>query len=59
LLLFEFLFFHYLKFTCLKQVEGWEEFDKRRRQKHQKQLDFRVGSSGVFDEGADDDNRRW
>ncbi|XP_062205484.1 plant intracellular Ras-group-related LRR protein 8 [Phragmites australis] len=42
----------------LRQVEGWEEFDERRRQKHQKQLDFRVGSSGVFDEGADDDNRR-
>lgn len=42
----------------LRQVEGWEEFDQRRRQKHQKQLDFRVGSSGVFDEGADDDNRR-
>ncbi|CAN6310930.1 unnamed protein product [Urochloa humidicola] len=41
----------------LRQVEGWEEFDERRRQKHQKQLDFRVGSSGVFDEGADDDNR--
>ncbi|WVZ59161.1 hypothetical protein U9M48_009353 [Paspalum notatum var. saurae] len=43
---------------ALRQVEGWEEFDERRRQKHQKQLDFRVGSSGVFDEGADDDNRR-
>ncbi|XP_039827948.1 plant intracellular Ras-group-related LRR protein 8-like isoform X1 [Panicum virgatum] len=42
----------------LRQVEGWEEFDERQRQKHQKQLDFRVGSSGVFDEGADDDNRR-
>ncbi|RLN15833.1 plant intracellular Ras-group-related LRR protein 8 [Panicum miliaceum] len=42
----------------LRQVEGWEEFDERRQQKHQKQLDFRVGSSGVFDEGADDDNRR-
>ncbi|CAL4925253.1 unnamed protein product [Urochloa decumbens] len=42
----------------LRQVEGWEEFNERRRQKHQKQLDFRVGSSGVFDEGADDDNRR-
>lgn len=41
-----------------EQVEGWEEFDERRRQKHQKQLDFRVGSSGVFDEGADDDTRR-
>ncbi|XP_072983236.1 plant intracellular Ras-group-related LRR protein 8 isoform X1 [Typha latifolia] len=37
----------------LRQVEGWEEFDERRRSKHQKQLDFRVGS-GVFDEGADD-----
>nr|CAB3499491.1 unnamed protein product [Digitaria exilis] len=43
---------------CNLKVEGWEEFDERRRQKHQKQLDFRVGSSGVFDEGADDDNRR-
>ncbi|XBJ08782.1 hypothetical protein VPH35_014001 [Triticum aestivum] len=41
----------------LRQMEGWEEFDERRRQKYQKQLDFRVGSSGVFDEGADDDNR--
>lgn len=35
------------------QFEGWEDFDERRRSKHQKQLDFRVGSSGVFDEGAD------
>uniref|UniRef100_A0A0E0M8A4 Disease resistance R13L4/SHOC-2-like LRR domain-containing protein n=1 Tax=Oryza punctata TaxID=4537 RepID=A0A0E0M8A4_ORYPU len=34
----------------LRQVDGWEEFDERRRKKHQKQLDFRVGSSGVFDE---------
>ncbi|KAJ0978321.1 hypothetical protein J5N97_013795 [Dioscorea zingiberensis] len=39
----------------LRQVEGWEAFDERRRAKHQKQLDFRVGSSGAFDEGADDD----
>ncbi|XP_042453789.1 plant intracellular Ras-group-related LRR protein 8-like isoform X2 [Zingiber officinale] len=39
----------------LRQVEGWKDFDERRRSKHQKQLDFRVGSSGVFDEGADDD----
>ncbi|XP_020085999.1 plant intracellular Ras-group-related LRR protein 8 isoform X1 [Ananas comosus] len=38
----------------LRQIEGWEDFDNRRRLKHQKQLDFRVGSSGVFDEGADD-----
>jgi hypothetical protein len=45
-------------FTCGKQVDGWEEFDERRRKKHQKQLDFRVGSSVVFDEGADDDYRR-
>lgn len=37
----------------LRQFEGWEDFDERRRSKHQKQLDFRVGSSGVFDEGAD------
>uniref|UniRef100_A0A0E0EYK2 Disease resistance R13L4/SHOC-2-like LRR domain-containing protein n=1 Tax=Oryza meridionalis TaxID=40149 RepID=A0A0E0EYK2_9ORYZ len=29
----------------LRQVDGWEEFDERRRKKHQKQLDFRVGSS--------------
>ncbi|KAJ4786112.1 LRR/ubiquitin-like domain protein [Rhynchospora pubera] len=41
----------------LRQIEGWEEFDERRRSKHQKQLDFRVGSSGVFDEGADDKTR--
>ncbi|KAI3856832.1 hypothetical protein MKX03_014150 [Papaver bracteatum] len=37
----------------LRQFEGWEAFDERRRLKHQKQLDFRVGSSGAFDEGAD------
>lgn len=42
---------------ALRQVEGWEDFDERRRLKHQKQLDFHAGSSGVFDEGADDDNR--
>ncbi|URE01515.1 hypothetical protein MUK42_20719 [Musa troglodytarum] len=42
----------------LRQIEGWEDFDERRRSKHQKQLDFRVGSSGVFDEGADDDRAR-
>jgi hypothetical protein len=33
-------------------VERWEEFDESRRQEHQKQLDFRVGPSGVFDEGG-------
>ncbi|XP_017982612.1 PREDICTED: LRR repeats and ubiquitin-like domain-containing protein At2g30105 [Theobroma cacao] len=37
----------------LRQFEGWEEFDERRRSKHQKQLDFRVVSSAAFDEGAD------
>ncbi|XP_026410285.1 LRR repeats and ubiquitin-like domain-containing protein At2g30105 [Papaver somniferum] len=39
----------------LNQFEGWESFDERHRSKHQKQLDFRVGSSGVFDECADKD----
>uniref|UniRef100_A0A1D1Z7Y0 LRR repeats and ubiquitin-like domain-containing protein At2g30105 n=1 Tax=Anthurium amnicola TaxID=1678845 RepID=A0A1D1Z7Y0_9ARAE len=37
----------------LRQLEGWEAFDERRRLKHQKQLDFRVGGSDGFDEGAD------
>ncbi|XP_075515544.1 LRR repeats and ubiquitin-like domain-containing protein At2g30105 [Primulina tabacum] len=37
----------------LRQFEGWESFDKRRRLKHQKQLDFRVTGSAEFDEGAD------
>uniref|UniRef100_A0A3Q7GQS4 Ubiquitin-like domain-containing protein n=1 Tax=Solanum lycopersicum TaxID=4081 RepID=A0A3Q7GQS4_SOLLC len=37
----------------ISQIEGWENFDERRRSKHQKQLDFRVSSSGKFDEGAD------
>ncbi|GMJ08900.1 hypothetical protein like AT2G30105 [Hibiscus trionum] len=36
----------------LRQFEGWEDFNERRRSKHQKQLDFRV-SSAAFDEGAD------
>ncbi|MQM09406.1 hypothetical protein Taro_042277 [Colocasia esculenta] len=40
----------------LRQLEGWEAFDERRRLKHQKQLDFRVGDPGGFDEGADKDN---
>ncbi|KAI3850978.1 hypothetical protein MKX03_036458, partial [Papaver bracteatum] len=34
----------------LSQFEGWKSFDEHRRLKHQKQPDFRVGSSGVFDE---------
>ncbi|KAK9756772.1 hypothetical protein RND81_01G120200 [Saponaria officinalis] len=37
----------------LREVEGWEEFDERRRLKYQKQLDFRAGGSAEFDEGAD------
>lgn len=37
----------------LRQLEGWNDFDERRLLKHQKQLDFRVSSSGKFDEGAD------
>lgn len=38
----------------LRQCEGWKSFDERRRLKHQKQLDFRIGSA-AFDEGADKD----
>ncbi|XP_068636964.1 LRR repeats and ubiquitin-like domain-containing protein At2g30105 [Aristolochia californica] len=41
----------------LRQFEGWEAFDERRRSKHQKQLDFRVGFASGFDEGADENNR--
>ncbi|XP_022888023.1 LRR repeats and ubiquitin-like domain-containing protein At2g30105 [Olea europaea var. sylvestris] len=37
----------------LRQFEGWESFDERRRLKHQKQLDSLVTSSAEFDEGAD------
>ncbi|PON85897.1 Ubiquitin domain containing protein [Trema orientale] len=37
----------------LRQFEGWESFDERRRLKHQKQLDFHVMDSADFDEGAD------
>ncbi|GAB2274263.1 hypothetical protein Dimus_009028 [Dionaea muscipula] len=40
----------------LRMVEGWEEFDARRRLKNQKQLDFRAGGSADFDEGAD---KKW
>ncbi|KAE8688810.1 Plant intracellular Ras-group-related LRR protein 8 [Hibiscus syriacus] len=36
----------------LREFEGWEDFDERRRSKHQKQVDFRVNSA-AFDEGAD------
>ncbi|KAF1891283.1 hypothetical protein Lal_00001426 [Lupinus albus] len=37
----------------LRQFEGWNNFDEQRRSKHQKQIDFRVGVSRDFDEGAD------
>ncbi|XP_065848143.1 LRR repeats and ubiquitin-like domain-containing protein At2g30105 [Euphorbia lathyris] len=38
---------------ALRQYEGWEAFDERRRTKLQKQLDYRVVGSAEFDEGAD------
>ncbi|KAJ4979894.1 hypothetical protein NE237_010674 [Protea cynaroides] len=41
----------------LRQFEGWEDFDERRRLKHQKQLDFRVGLSAEFDEDCWMDSR--
>lgn len=37
----------------LRQADGWEEFDERRRLKYQKQLDFRASGATDFDEGAD------
>ncbi|ERN08985.1 hypothetical protein AMTR_s00153p00043840 [Amborella trichopoda] len=37
----------------LRELEGWEDFDTRRRYKHHKQLEFSVMSSTEFDEGAD------
>ncbi|KAF3454880.1 hypothetical protein FNV43_RR05328 [Rhamnella rubrinervis] len=37
----------------LRELEGWENFEERRRLKNQKQLDFRVVGSAAFDEGAD------
>ncbi|GFP91197.1 lrr repeats and ubiquitin-like domain-containing protein at2g30105 [Phtheirospermum japonicum] len=39
----------------LREFEGWESFDERRRLKHQKQLEFGVAGSAKFDEGADKD----
>lgn len=47
-----------LTIEYLRQLEGWEEFDTRRRAKHSKQLQFSVlDSSGGFDEGAD--SQQW
>ncbi|KAJ0084979.1 hypothetical protein Patl1_31040 [Pistacia atlantica] len=40
----------------LRQCEGWEDFDERRRAKHQKQIDFRVMNSAEFDEGLSHEN---
>ncbi|KAL5709935.1 Plant intracellular Ras-group-related LRR protein 8 [Ranunculus cassubicifolius] len=37
----------------VRQFEGWQEFDERRRSKLQKKLDFNVGGAQGFDEGAD------
>ncbi|KAL3701336.1 hypothetical protein R1sor_019358 [Riccia sorocarpa] len=38
----------------LRETEGWPEFDRRRKSKYTKQIDFNViGSSNGFDEGAD------
>ncbi|MCO5600447.1 hypothetical protein L7F22_054560 [Adiantum nelumboides] len=42
----------------LRQLEGWAEFDIRRRAKHSKQLQFSIlDTSGGFDEGAD--SQQW
>ncbi|GBG91496.1 hypothetical protein CBR_g52452, partial [Chara braunii] len=42
----------------LRQVEGWQAFDERRKAKYGKQLQFGVmGSTSGFDEGADAE--RW
>ncbi|KAH7433948.1 hypothetical protein KP509_07G094000 [Ceratopteris richardii] len=47
-----------LTIQYLRQLEGWAEFDVRRRAKHSKQLQFSVlDSSGGFDEGAD--SQQW
>lgn len=42
----------------LRELEGWKEFDERRKAKHSKQLEFSVlDTSGGFDEGAD--SQHW
>jgi hypothetical protein len=45
---------------CL-QLDGWSEFDKRRKDKYTKQIDMQVmGSTSGFDEGADTEQwQRW
>ncbi|KAG0623047.1 hypothetical protein M758_3G145100 [Ceratodon purpureus] len=45
----------------LRELEGWSEFDKRRKDKYTKQIDMQVmGSTSGFDEGADTEQwQRW
>ena len=36
------------------QIDGWEEFDERRRAKYNKQIEFSaLGATSGFDEGGD------
>lgn len=50
-----------LKLELLRTVEGYAQYDARRRAKHDKQVDMRVfRGPGGFDEGADSTPwRRW
>lgn len=48
---------HHIQYSlcalCL-QLDGWSEFDKRRKDKYTKQIDMQVMvSTSGFDEGAD------
>lgn len=45
----------------LRELDGWSEFDKRRKDKYTKQIDMQVmGSTSGFDEGADTEQwQRW
>eukprot|EP00245_Coleochaete_scutata_P003525 TRINITY_DN15171_c0_g2_i1.p2 TRINITY_DN15171_c0_g2~~TRINITY_DN15171_c0_g2_i1.p2 ORF type:complete len:118 (+),score=21.40 TRINITY_DN15171_c0_g2_i1:48-356(+) len=45
----------------LRQIEGWELFEERRRSKYTRQMDFQVlGSTDGFDEGTDEQQwQRW
>ncbi|XP_024537594.1 LRR repeats and ubiquitin-like domain-containing protein At2g30105 isoform X1 [Selaginella moellendorffii] len=46
---------------ALREIDGWEEFDARRKAKYDKQMVFQVmGPSDGFDEGADtQETRHW
>lgn len=47
-----------LTIEYLRELEGWAEFDERRKAKHSKQLEFSLlDLSGGFDEGAD--SQQW